>query len=268
MSKQQRLTYTEDGIIFELIKKTRDKNLAQEEAKKWRPEYFSRVKHFYKTDGSIDFYGVIRSLKPKKDTEIKKKYKQTKKEFSKNIDDMIIEMKEDFLLAKKRLPKVFNNYFRRDMNDKINTVKLRVNNSNKYYYERNSNSVNIGIKFLEFTPRNISRKILIHELLHTDLNHDSYSNNYGYTSNLYKDKLSIEIMKRVGFKPPTDHELNYWRNEKLKEGYKEIYKGNSYVVICPKCNINIYRSRKSKLITNIDRYRCSKCKGKLEVKKL
>jgi len=269
MTKQQRLTYKEDGITFEIIKKTRDKTIAQAEALIWRKEYYSRVKHFYKSDGSIDFYGVIKSLKPKKETTIKKSYKPTKREFSQNIDDRIIEMKKDFLLAKKRLPKVFEDYFRRDMNERIITVKLKFNNSNEYYYRRSDNTVNMGIKFLKFTPRNISRLIIVHELLHTDLHHNSKSRSYGYYSSVStKDKLSIEIMKRVGFTPPTDYGIKIYENEMLKKGYKEIYKGSSYVIYCPKCDISSYRSRKSKAITNIEKYKCGKCKGKLEVEKL
>lgn len=52
------------------------------------------------------------------------------------------------------------------------------------------------------------------------------------------------------------------------------YKGNEinlalteakYVVECENCNIKIYRMKKTKLITNTDLYRCSKCRGKLKV---
>jgi len=264
MGKQQRLTYKRDGITFEIIKKSRDKDRATTESKKWRSEYYSRVWTFNKKDGSFDFYAVMRSLKPKKDTIIKKSYKQVKKKFSNDENKRLEEARKDFKIAKKRLPKVYEDYFHRKMNDKIYSVKLEFSNSKNSHYNTRENKVFLGIKNINNVPRSIIQLKIIHELLHTDLLHDSRARGYGYTTYIEKDKLSREIMKRVGFIPPTEYEMMFWYGELHKENVKQA----KYAIICDRCGYMKLRSRQTSITKNVDKYRCGKCKGKLRVEKV
>lgn len=72
--------YVEDGIEFELVKKTKSKD----EAKRLRSEiakkgYYARVRHFYR-DGKVIGYGILKSLKSRLKDKPKKEQKLTKEQ--------------------------------------------------------------------------------------------------------------------------------------------------------------------------------------------
>lgn len=91
------------------------------------------------------------------------------------------------------------------------------------------------------------KNTIAHELIHTCYGCFNHGKRFKY----YCDKLNT-----IGYNVTTTYKGN--EINQIKDNAK-------YVVVCEKCNIKIYRMKKSKLITNPELYRCSKCRGKLEI---
>lgn len=106
---------------------------------------------------------------------------------------------------------------------------------------------------LETDVNNI-KNIMAHELLHTC--RGCY--NHGIRWKAYAERMN----QAYGYNITTTTSYEQMGLEKPEK--KIQYK---YLVQCRKCGKQIYRQKKSKLITNTNRYRCT-CGGKLMVKEL
>lgn len=94
--------------------------------------------------------------------------------------------------------------------------------------------------------------VILHELLHTCpgcMNHGSKWKSYAERLNQkygYHIK-SVSTYDAFGLEDP---------------GSRETVK---YMVVCTECGAEYPRKRKCSLVENVDRYRCGKCGGKLEI---
>lgn len=96
-------------------------------------------------------------------------------------------------------------------------------------------------------------EVLLHELLHTCpgcMNHGVKWKGYVKQIN---DKYGYKITTTVKRKLP---------GEESEQTKVMDYK---YVIICKKCGAKAYRKKKSKLVENVNNYRCGKCGGKLKI---
>ena len=91
---------------------------------------------------------------------------------------------------------------------------------------------------------------IAHELIHTCYGCFNHGKRFKY----YCDKINL-----LGYNVTTTY--------KGKE-VTQIQNEAKYRVMCENCKTKMYRMKKSKLITNPQLYRCSRCKGKLIVYKI
>ncbi len=95
--------------------------------------------------------------------------------------------------------------------------------------------------------------IMLHELLHTCpncMNHGS----------LWK-KYAEQVNRKYGYQitPRTSYEKLGIENPGSREPVK-------YTIVCVQCGQEIKRRRRCPLVDHIDRYKCGKCGGKLEIR--
>lgn len=112
--------------------------------------------------------------------------------------------------------------------------------------------IEIG-EMLLVTDKKVVRTILAHELLHTC--RGCY--NHGTKWKEYASKMN----QTYGYKIKTTATYEELGLEAL-EREKKI----NYVITCQKCGKTFYRQKRSKLITNINQYRC-RCGGRLNCEK-
>lgn len=114
-------------------------------------------------------------------------------------------------------------------------------------------TIEVGSALLELDRQKI-KTILAHEILHTC--YGCY--NHGDRWKAYRDKMNQAYGYQIKT-TATYEELGLERPEQTIT--------HRYVIICKECGRQIYRQKKSKLITNINQYQC-KCGGRLECIKL
>ena len=98
----------------------------------------------------------------------------------------------------------------------------------------------------------IIETVILHELLHTCpkcMNHGSLWKLYAAIIN---EKYGYQITCRT----------NYETLGLQAPGSRETIK---YMIVCTECGQKYPRKRKCRLVENVDRYRCGKCGGKLEI---
>lgn len=101
----------------------------------------------------------------------------------------------------------------------------------------------------------IIKNTIIHELLHCL----PYCNNHGVKFKKYANIINKQLgynISRVGNKKLDFEKSNIKYNKDEEEKYK-------YKIKCEKCDIIFYRKRLQKNFIN--KYRCSKCLGKLKI---
>lgn len=96
------------------------------------------------------------------------------------------------------------------------------------------------------------KEVLAHEVLHTCRGCANHGETWKRYAKLMNDQYGYNI-KRVANNREYDLDTSCGN-------YK-------YKIICNKCGKEIYRQKKTKVITNIENYRC-KCGGKLRVEKI
>ena len=148
-------------------------------------------------------------------------------------------------------------------NIRILETKLVFNNGRSLFYSSSSNTVSFGLKYLDNTSVRMLKKLLIHELLHAQgLGHN---HKYGFYSTITKDIFSSEVMKKMGLIPPSKEEVKE-RSDFIAGEIKTRKLTNAkYVIKCEKCDFKATRTKKSKLVTQVHKYRCPRCLGKLKV---
>ena len=113
-------------------------------------------------------------------------------------------------------------------------------------------TIEIGSALLICEERQI-KEVLAHEIIHTCpgcMNHSS------------KWKKYADIMnKAYGYNIKISYQL---KDDRLSEKLKERY---NYRIYCKECGAEIFRQRKSKVVSHPERYRC-RCGGKLEVEEI
>jgi predicted SprT family Zn-dependent metalloprotease len=98
------------------------------------------------------------------------------------------------------------------------------------------------------------KEIIIHELLHTCRGSMNHGIRWKENAARVKKELGYDISSTANF-------------EKL--GISDAVAGNfRYSITCMNCGSVMYRLKKSKVVLHPESYRCSRCGGMLEVKKL
>lgn len=95
--------------------------------------------------------------------------------------------------------------------------------------------------------------VLLHELLHTCPG----CMNHGKKWKAYAEKLR----QKYGYdiRPTARYEAFGLEDPGSKEPVR-------YRIVCKNCGMEIIRKRRCPLVENVDRYRCGKCGGKLEIR--
>lgn len=144
----------------------------------------------------------------------------------------------------------------RDDMDKLNipyekNVSIKINHRAKRMYgccRKIEGKFVIEISdFLLSDLQNEIKNTIAHELIHTC---------YGCFNHGKRFKHYCTKLNELGYNVTTTYK---------GDEINQIKSNARYVVVCEKCNIKTYRMKKSKLITNPELYRCSKCRGKLQV---
>ena len=118
----------------------------------------------------------------------------------------------------------------------------------------NAFQINISSRLLEDDINDQSVKnVIAHELLHTVPGCFAHKGKWKLLAELVNSSLPNYKIKTTD-SPESLGITSYEKSKEIK-----------YTVVCTKCGMKIGRTRKSKLITNPERYRCAKCKGKLIV---
>lgn len=111
-------------------------------------------------------------------------------------------------------------------------------------------------KWVMSLDEEIIKNTIIHELIHCMPYCNNHGDRFKEYANLINNKLGYNI-SRVGNKKEDYEKSNVEYNE------KELYK---YKIKCTICGQEFYRKRLNKNFTK--KYRCGKCKGKLEITEL
>lgn len=119
----------------------------------------------------------------------------------------------------------------------------------KGFYEKRY-MIEVGEALLKVEDPWIIKNILAHEVLHTC----PRCYNHGITWKSYAQKMNEKYQYQIKT-TSTYEELGLIAPEKKKNV--------KYIIVCDKCGNVFYRQKKSKLITNINQYRC-KCGGTLQ----
>lgn len=118
----------------------------------------------------------------------------------------------------------------------------------------NTFEISISSRLLEDDVDNQKVKnVIAHELLHTVQGCYGHKGKWKMLAEYVTRSLPQYMIKT------TDSPENI--GVIIEQKPKEI----RYTVVCKKCGIRIGRTRKSKLITHPERYRCAKCGGKFTV---
>ena len=127
-------------------------------------------------------------------------------------------------------------------------VSSRFGRCTKY---RNGYRIELSGRLMEADDREVET-VLLHELLHTCpgcLNHGSLWKKYAAVLNR---KYGYAITTRTSY-------------EKLGLESPESRETVKYLVKCTQCGTEFPRRRMCPLVKNVERYRCGKCGGKLEI---
>ena len=111
--------------------------------------------------------------------------------------------------------------------------------------------IELSGRLLEAEDR-VIETVILHELLHTCprcLNH-------GTLWKAYAEKLNRKYGYHI--RPTTTYESLGLKDPGSREAVK-------YLVVCRNCGARYPRKRRCSLVENVDRYRCGKCGGKLEI---
>lgn len=176
-----------------------------------------------------------------------------------------LEMKTDLEFLK---IKIFTIKLLFTPNDRCKQVHLVFTSKtpNDIYAVR-SNLIILGTKYYQHAPRSVRRLSLVHEFMHScGLRHNERSRKIlKYYTKLTRDKFSREVMMKVGWQPPTMKEIAKFQEQmktKWIEKYEARIENAKYRIYCSTCDLETFRLRKSKIIKNIDKYICPKCKKK------
>jgi predicted SprT family Zn-dependent metalloprotease len=100
-------------------------------------------------------------------------------------------------------------------------------------------------------PKNVVKDTIIHEYCHF------------YTNSYYKKICNHDYrFKTTCRKAGIDDETYFTYNSETVSNMKE--KTSKYILKCVNCGHKYYRDRVSKLITDIEDYRCAECGGRLK----
>lgn len=95
--------------------------------------------------------------------------------------------------------------------------------------------------------------MLVHEVLHTVPNCFDHGKSWKSAAELANKTFGYNISRLSNFK------MNG-----MSESQKEVmYK---YIIVCEDCGNELRRQRKSKLVTNVEKYTCGACGGRLFLK--
>ena len=101
------------------------------------------------------------------------------------------------------------------------------------------------------------RDTLAHELVHTCRGCMNHGPNFQRISHQVERELGIPVNRTAS------------REESERSGIRDAYRQKiRYRIQCTKCGNTYYRQKKSVLVKNPERYRCGKCKGKLNVEEV
>lgn len=111
--------------------------------------------------------------------------------------------------------------------------------------------IEISSELLQLDDRKIET-VILHELIHTCRGCMNHGKRWKAYAEVLNKKYGYEITIRtsyehLGLKPPES---------------KETVK---YMVVCRSCGAQFPRKRMCRLVENVDRYRCGKCGGNLEI---
>lgn len=111
---------------------------------------------------------------------------------------------------------------------------------------------NFEIEISKFILTDIKKltDTIYHELLHTVENCFNHGNTWKAYANKVNNYYNMNISR-------TSEATEEFRQEKISKA--------KYMIVCKGCGQIIYRQKKSKLITEMDRYKCGKCGAKLEI---
>ena len=99
----------------------------------------------------------------------------------------------------------------------------------------------------------IIKNTIIHELIHCIPYCTNHGNEFKRYAKIIKEKLGYEITR-------TGNKKEDFQKSNIKYKENDDYK---YKIICKECGQVYYRKRLNKNFTK--KYRCGKCKGKLEI---
>jgi len=111
--------------------------------------------------------------------------------------------------------------------------------------------IEISRSLLECSDRQIET-VLYHELLHTCPKCMNHGKLWKYYAARLNEKYGCSITVS------TSYEKMGLENPGSRENVK-------YLVVCSQCGQTYPRKRRCKLVDDVDRYRCGKCGGKLEI---
>ncbi|MGN0771439.1 MAG: hypothetical protein ACI4MI_02510 [Christensenellales bacterium] len=104
-------------------------------------------------------------------------------------------------------------------------------------------------KYIIGTP--CLRRTIVHEFGHAVTDNSLHDQKWQRRANKIGEKWGITVSEIAS------HEDS------------QIFKANlpqpKYVIVCPNCGNTAYRYRRSKIVSNPDRYLCAKCKSKIKV---
>lgn len=95
--------------------------------------------------------------------------------------------------------------------------------------------------------------VLLHELLHTCPGCMNHGKRWKAYAEMLNRKYGYDI------RPASRYEAFGLEDPGSKEPVR-------YRIVCKKCGMEIVRKRRCPLVENVDRYRCGKCGGRLEIR--
>lgn len=133
--------------------------------------------------------------------------------------------------------------------------QVRISKATSYFGQckRQGDEFLISIsKYHLSNPRQAILETMIHEVLHTVEGCFNHGNRW--------KAVVGRVNRRYGYSIARVGSMN------SEVQLDTPVSATKYVIVCKSCGFEYKRSRKSKLTENPERYRCSKCRGKLELK--
>jgi len=116
-----------------------------------------------------------------------------------------------------------------------------------------THTIEISTRVLEdYVDDKVTKNVIIHEILHSCPNCRHHDSEW--------QKLAAKVNRELGYKIQRVYSPEEYGLKPLPKPERK------YVIVCTKCGQEVKRAKRTKVITNPERYRCGRCGGTFERK--